>query len=767
MQRGGRYGLALAAAVALLLGAGAYSFGTLYSAVGRQKALVRVEGSDTFTVKDPRAIRPAAAEYAAFAREDAAWRAANAPSVHWQSLMERPFVWEPSARQLVTDSAFMLTTAGRSREAAGVLERWIAAHPDDVDVLLDLARLHNELGEEERAIVRFRAALAIRPTVAARAELASTLLGARQYDAAAEQYRVLLRADPGSVVFHTGLAQALLWGDHGRDAERVLSALLQRMPGDSQRVHMLRDARSSFDPSAAEAIRWVDEDPSYSPYRLALARALVNEGRGRDAAVQFDVLLAQGETLALLREAAGVHGTIGDSLGNALLLGRAVSFAPDDDALRGDYARALAWSGNRLAAIEQYSVLIAHHPTADLFFTRGQLYTWGGDYDRGTRDLRAAAALAPSYDVFALLGDVYRWTGRFADARDMYARALALRPIDARVVSAMLTLRRLEVLYVASMGTVESGFSLASSYVEDNAGFLFITAGVNAGFDVDRSTVVTVGVEQRRITDRALGARGRTVYGYAVSAGARRQLGNHFALSANAGMARHALVRDVPFGGVELQLWAGRGSASLSLGTGPVYGSLMSLAALAPATNAGGGAQRARALVGRTVRAAVSMPVGRAELTVAGERLDLSDGNARNLVSATVRVPLANGIAALYDGSVMGYSQPSERYWDPNRYNTQAVGVEVSGAPAPGLTLAVRALPGVARSREQVVTSRSPADTASELALPARSVFQLNTGAEVNYRANRWELSAGAGYARGRENGYQALNGSLRVRVTW
>jgi hypothetical protein len=203
-------------------------------------------------------------------------------------------------------------------------------------------------------------------------------------------------------------------------------------------------------------------------------------------------------------------------------------------------------------------------------------------------------------------------------------------------------------------------------------------------------------------------------------------------------------------------------SARLAVGEGPVYGSLMSMAALAPSI----GSQTAvgAPVLGRTATASVSVPLGKASLTVTGERLELSDGNARNLVSAAIRLPLAANVAAIYDGSLMGYARTSDLYWDPHRYASQAVGVEVTGRPARGLTVAVRALPGVAVSEEAV---SSPIPGAAPAFLPSRRAFQLETGGEVQYHVGRWDASAGAGYGRGRDGGYQTLNGSFRVRMQW
>jgi tetratricopeptide (TPR) repeat protein len=759
---GARYAAALGVTVALLaLGAG-YAFRTLYAAMAEGHRIVRVEGADNFVVQNANAVRPRASAYAGFAGEDAIWRARHAPPVPWWSLQEGPFVWHEPPRQIATDSAYALTRAGRLADAAALLEGWLETHPADTALVLDAARLRNSLGETDAAVHWYRQYLISSGDQRVRAELARVLLDAGRYDDAAREYEELVRRQPGGREYQLGLAESLVWGTHPRDAEPFLRALREAWPHDSAIVALVHSARASYDPKAALAERWVREEPGYRPYRLAYARALLAERNTREAAAQFDTLVVGEATLALLREAASVHGTLGDSSGAAVLWGRAVGLATGNDTVRLAYAQALQWSGDARGAIEQYGILIARQPTAALLLTRGQLYAWRGDNSLGAADLRRSVALEPSYQGFALLGDIARWEGRFGEARSMYQNALALAPGDPRVTAAIADLRHAEALYVASTGAAAEGWTTTGSYTEDNLGFLFLAAGVSTGVALGDATLVGVGVEQRHIAQRYAHARSRYIDGFAVDARARRQLGAHLALSLYAGLARHAAVPDMGFGGAAAEWTRGRISASVSLGQGPVYGSLMSMAALAPSLASGGGV--AAPVTGRTATASVSVPLGSASLTVTGERLELSDGNARNLVSAAIRLPLASNVAAIYDGSLMGYTRPSDLYWDPHRYASQAVGVEVTGNPARGLTVALRALPGVAVT-EEPVSAPAPGTTASFL--PSRRAFQLETGGDVSYHAGRWDASADAGYGRGRDGGYQTLNGSFRVRMQW
>ena len=111
---------------------------------------------------------------------------------------------------------------------------------------------------------------------AVRAELAATLLNANRFDEAAAEYRRLLATDPGNRVYRLGLARALAWGDHPRDAERELLRVRDRQNA-SVVDPLLRSVRAALDPTAAEAAAWRREAPGYLPYRLALARALARE----------------------------------------------------------------------------------------------------------------------------------------------------------------------------------------------------------------------------------------------------------------------------------------------------------------------------------------------------------------------------------------------------------------------------------------------------------------------------------------------------------
>src|SRR5690242_19381658 len=268
----------LVIAVAVLAGGAAYAIHTLYAAITHERPLARVEGDDRFAVTAPAAVRPNRSAYDAFTREDALWRARNAPRVDWWSLQEGPYVWHKPAPQVVTDRAYGLTQAGRLSDAVQVVDGWLALHPSDGELLLDAARLDNSLGRTAEAVGRYRQLLTLAPRADARAELAAALLAAQRYPEAADEYRRLIALEPGSRDHRLGLARALLWGDRPREAEQLLRGLRAGAPGDTVVLGLLHAAREGYDPSVPEARNWVAEESAYAPYRLAYARALMNAG---------------------------------------------------------------------------------------------------------------------------------------------------------------------------------------------------------------------------------------------------------------------------------------------------------------------------------------------------------------------------------------------------------------------------------------------------------------------------------------------------------
>ena len=591
-----------------------------------------------------------------------------------------------------------------------------------------------------------------------RAEFAGVLLQTKRYDEAVREYRALIGIAPSNAAYKLGLARALAWGGHPRDAEPVLAALVRSQRADTAAARMLVEVRLALEPGSAEAAGWVREFPRNSDYRLALARAYVRERRYPQAFAAFDTLLASSATVALLREAAGAHAAARDSTGNVRLLARAVALNGGDSGLRRDYAAALSWSGDRRAAIAEYTDLLRRTPNdADLLFLRGRLEVWGGDYGAGERDLTQSLARRPSREAYALLGDMYRWRGDYQKSRQAYASALALSPGDTTALAGLAELERLRSGVVASGVAPDVGWTAQFTHSEDNAGFLYLASGLARGFELGRGSTIGVAAEQRRISARSSRAPERYVYGVALSARAAHQF-DAVNASATGGVARHGGVRDIPFGDVRLSGGWQRTSLSALVSTGPVYLPLVSAQSLVQ-FNADG-VISTRPLVGRTAQLAGSTPLGALTLSASAEVTSLNDGNRRTSGYLGAAYPVAPDVSLLYSGFALGYSQRSDRYWDPTSFTSHSIGAQYAWQQRGPLSFTARVLSGVGRATEVFPTRGGDAIRAT-----GPAALQLAGSGEAAYRSARWELAATAGYARGRGGEYQSLNSSLRLRL--
>lgn len=642
-------------------------------------------------------------------------------------------VWKPSARQQMRDRVFVAGQENRPADAIAALERWDAKHPADPEALRELARLLVRNDRLDEGFERYRQVLATSADTAIRAEYAAALLAAQRYDSAAANYQILIAADTGNTDAHLGMARALAWGNHPHEAEPELRWMAQHRPADSSVVAMLRLARDAYDPSSTEASGWVAEDPTFTRYRLALARAYVREGHPELAAAHFDTVLAadQSAPLTLVREGAGAHASAGDSLGNARLLGRAVALSPSDPALRQQYAEALAWSGDRKAATKQYDILLKTNPTPELLIARGQLHELLGDGDAAERDLTQATAMRPSPEAWVMLGDLYRWRGNPERARDAYARADMIHPGDAGAAAGIEQLELAQRRQAAARLDRDVGVFSTSSYLGDNAGFGLYTTGLANGVAIGTNTALTVGADLRRLD---------SLYGQAADIGLVSHFGS-FRVAGDGGIMRYDQLGSFGYGSLSATGPWRRFWTSFEVRTGPTYQWLMSASTLTY-TGANG---------------ALTVPIGPAALSVGLDQMWLSDANRRTSFQFGARYPLGLGLSALYSGGMIGFNRASDLYWDPRRFTSHALGLEFASRHDMGFSFSARVLPGIGLASEMFADRADVAD---------RNAAQLMSGFALDYRRRWWGLTLDGDYADGvRQSGYHSARASLRLRI--
>ena len=641
--------------------------------------------------------------------------------------------WKPSERQQLRDKVYLAGKANRPSEAIAALEAWDAKHPRDTEVIRELARLLVRNDRVPDGLARYRELLMASPDSGARTEYAAALLALQQYDSAAANYRILIASDSDNVDAHVGLARALAWGNHPRDAEPELRWVTLHAHDDTTFVAMLHVARNSYEPTTADAARWVAEDPQYTPYRLTLARLLASEHRLDESAAQFDTLVAANPaSLPLIREAAGVHAMAGDSIGDARLLRHAVALAPTDTSLRRSYAEALAWSGDRASAVAQYDTLLAaRNSDPDLLIARAQLYALSGDNTAAERDLSAAIAKRPTPEAWVMLGDLYRWEGDRQHAFNAYSEASALRPGDAGAEGGFAELAAADRRRQSAIVGQELGWNTVASYLGDNAGFDLSIAGLGGGFRVGPTSALLVGADARRLGSDN---------GEAAYLGLVQYFGG-YRFSADGGAVSYRERGDFGYGSLSAAGSLGGLWTSAEIRTGPTFQWLMS-----PQT-----------LTYRGASASVTIPAGAAAFSFGVDRMWLSDGNDRTQLQLGARYALWRGVSAIYSGGLIGFDRASALYWDPRRFTSHAMGLELSTQRDSGFSVSARILPGIGLMGDGFA-STDPS---------AHSAAQLSSGLALAYRRRWWSLMVDGDYAQGvRESGYHSARASARLRIT-
>ena len=641
--------------------------------------------------------------------------------------------WKPSERQQLRDKLYLAGQANRPSDAIATLEAWDAKHPRDPEALRELSRLLVRNGRVNDGLARYRELLTASPDSGARAEYAAALLALQQYDSAAANYRILINADSNDLSARVGLARALAWGNHPREAEPELRWVTLRVPGDTTFVVMLRVARHSYDPTSADAARWVGEDPQYVPYRLTLARLLASEGRLDLAAAQFDTLVSgNSSSLALIREAAGVHAMAGDSIGDARLLRRAVALAPADTGIRQSYAEALAWSGDRASAVAQYDTLLAASGSdPDLLIARARLYAVSGDNAAAERDLSEAIAKRPTPEAWVMLGDLYRWEGDRSRAWSAYSEASALRPGDAAAEGGFAELAAAERRQKAAVLSGELGWNTFASYLGDNAGFDLSIAGLGGGMGIGPASALLLGADARRLGSD----QGEAAYLGVV------QYFRSYRFSAEGGAVTYRERGDFGYGSVSAAGALGGLWTSAEVRTGPTFQWLMS----------------PRTLTYRGASASLTIPAGLAAFSFGVDRMWLSDGNDRTQLQLGARYALWRGVSAIYSGGMIGFDHAGASYWDPRRFTSHSMGLELSTQRDSGFSVSARVLPGIGVMSDGF-DSTIPG---------ARTAAQLSTGLALAYRRRWWSLTLDGDYAHGvRDSGYQSARASARLRIT-
>jgi len=590
---------------------------------------------------------------------------------------------------------------------------------------------------------------------AVRAELAAVLLESGKYSDAAREYRWLVQTDGRNSAHRLGLVRALAWGGSYREAERELRLLAAQRRGDPTVEELQQLVRTNLEPDSREARQWVFERPSYAPYRIALARALVRERQPRAAIAEYDRLLAANPTPALLRDLGDAYAAAKDRAGGITRARAFVARAPADTGFRLALADLLAADRQFDAAIAQSDTVLSLARTPATLVSRARINIARGDLGGAERSLTEALAMKQTPEAYLLLGDTYRWRGEFGRARTSYEYARTMKK-DRTVTAALAQLARDEraVLAFEPAPVAEAGWQTTATTSGDNAGIHYSTLEFRRGFGFGSGFVGSATMEVRQLREARQSTRG-ALGGYSIDLGlAHEAIAGAFLgrVGASAGAAIHPMAKTVPAASFAATARYYAWSASVDLSTGPAYPFLRTLASVIPF---GSGS---RPLTALTSAASLSGPFGVIDMAAGMRRTEISDGNLRKELQGYARLPVTPALSAVYWGNSIAFTRPVPMYWSPQGYSSNSLGFELAARQLRGWSLIARALPGIASTNDLPFVSSASSDTSSR-----RLRFQVTTGAELAYRRPGWESAISFGW--GRVASYSRTEASARITL--
>lgn len=242
----------------------------------------------------------------------------------------------PDDLEIVLALARAALAAGDAKLARSVLSTRSYLAGFDADWLLRIAELQRAAGAPVEAVYSLQKAAKGDPgSVSVRMALAEALIAAQRWDEAADAAAALRRTHPDSAVGHRLAGDVEFYG--GRYAEALSSyrAALALEPEAALAIRVYNSRRALGQSAGAVAFleQWLDRAPRDRMVRQTLAEAYVSTGRATEAIVQFEQLLRdEPDNVSVLNNLAYLLADR-DSARARELAQRAYAVAPEDAAV--------------------------------------------------------------------------------------------------------------------------------------------------------------------------------------------------------------------------------------------------------------------------------------------------------------------------------------------------------------------------------------------------------------------------------------------------
>lgn len=310
--------------------------------------------------------------------------------------------------------AQLLQNQGDDRAAIAVLDNLLQEHSTSRDALVLRAGFHNESKDFVSAAADLRAALAVNPEdLAARSDLAYTLIRAGEWQFAAAQFRIIIEQSPNDVQPRVSLAKLLMEQQDYAGARVVVAGALD-----------------------------INEKEANA---LALAYAIEGQAGNRETALKFARLMSEYHPdnslghyyVAESLFALGEESTAVDALQRALSI---------DPQAAEPLSRLVAYQinqGQSQAALRRLNQVLDRFPDHALaYYLRGQIFLGSRQLTEATQDFAAALNHNASMtEAYRGLAATFLRQGEPTAAVQILERGLAaIEPLQAERISTDLVL---------------------------------------------------------------------------------------------------------------------------------------------------------------------------------------------------------------------------------------------------------------------------------------------------------------------------------------